>query len=182
MFPALVTGLQFSPTSVSPAPITHDATATVIDPNDVDPCEGNYTSLQLAIPSAGVNTIIYVYHGPSSSNGSPDALSYIALGFWSAGHNNNSVQKGAVGVFLLGYETPFSAMPTSGQGSYSGQVSGLVYAPINGHVTEAYLAGKANLSADFAFGTVTGAFTGIRYDGGYTDGTANQPQQHVGGP
>jgi len=129
-----------------------------------------------------VNTTIYVYHGPSSSNGSPDALSYIALGFWSAGHNNNSAQNGPVGVFLLGYETPLSAMPTTGQGSYSGQVFGLVYAPINGHVMEASLEGMANLSADFTSGKIAGAFTGIHYDGGYTDGTANQPAQHVVGP
>jgi hypothetical protein len=166
-FPVLATGLQFTPGGgVSPVGIGRDATATVTQSAFFDPCvETSLTALQLAIPSANVNTTIYVGLGGNTpdANGNPDPLDYIALGAWGQA---SSVAGGPFGFYLFGYETPASAVPTSGQASFSGNIRGAVFAPIDGHVMQASLNGNANVTADFASGNVTGALTGIRYNEG----------------
>jgi hypothetical protein len=171
-FPVLATGLQFAGGGgVSPISAGKDATATVTQSAVYDPCVGiGVTSLQLAIPSANVNTTIYVGLGGNTAdaNGNPDPLNYIALGNWTV---RSSGPGGPFFFYLFGYETPISAVPTSGQASFSGRVSGDVFAPIDGHVMQAGLSGNANVTADFASGNVTGALTGLQYhEGGTSNG------------
>ena len=163
-FPVLVTGLQFAAGGgVSPLAAGKDASATVTASDVYDPCiASNYTSLQLAIPSANVNTTIYVNLSGGTTpdaNGSPDPLDYMVLGTWRT-------RGGPTLVYLFGYETPASAVPVTGQASFSGKASGEVFVPIDGHVMQASLSGNASITADFASGGLTGALTRIQYDGG----------------
>jgi hypothetical protein len=172
-FPVFATGLQFTAGGgVSPVSIGKDATATVTQTNVYDPCVlSNFTYLQLAIPSANVNTTISVFLGGNTAgaNGDPDPLNYIALGAW----REASSPGGPIVFYLFGYETAASAVPTSGQASFSGKVAGDVFAPIDGHVMQASLSGNASITADFASGNVTGALTGIQYQAPRAQGPWN---------
>ena len=65
---------------------------------------------------------------------------------------------------LFGYETPAAAMPTSGSANYSGAgaVRGTVFFPDTGGIQSVPLTGDANLSVNFATGSVSGGFTKMK--------------------
>jgi len=165
IFPVLAAGLQFTPGAVSPLALGNDAAARVTELL-ADPC-GDSLALQLVIPSANINTTVYDGLGTASN---PHA-DYSLLGTWTAAPGKSLAQSGPFVEYLFGYETPASALPASGQGSFAGHASGLVFAPIDGHVMKASLSGAANFSVDFGSGRVTGAFTGMQYDGGAIGGS-----------
>src|SRR6185369_7764199 len=71
------------------------------------------------------------------------------------------------GRFLYGYETPATAMPTTGQANFFGGASVDVFAPADGHILESDLGngpiwGNASLSVNFSSGSITGALTNMR--------------------
>jgi Transferrin binding protein-like solute binding protein. len=128
-------------------------------------CSG--TRFSLSIPALnytlGLNTYLPMNRGQGSTTGQiTDSLSYTAFGIWtntpSAQYSTSSYEN----AFAFGYQTPTSNMPTSGTANYSGPVDGVVMLPNNGAgVVNAVLTGTASLDANFASGSVAGAFTGM---------------------
>ena len=97
---------------------------------------------------------------------------YVDLGWWGrtskgyivAQEGNGSSFSSSEGQYLYGYETPASAMPTTGQANFSGWALVNVYAPVDGHILESafgngWIQGTASLSVDFSSSKITGAFT-----------------------
>jgi len=166
-FPVLATGLQFTTAGVSPVSIGSGAMATVTGlGTDVDGCVPPGTpaaNIQLVIPGANVNDSFQL--PLSASAFGFHAPSYVHLGLWGFSNTPTQAASGNPLIeYLFGYETPPSAIPATGQASFVGGVSGWVFAPINGRVTEAYFGGGvANFSVDFASGNLTGALTGIKH-------------------
>jgi len=87
-------------------------------------------------------------------------LSYVLLGEWGTG-SNESITK-----FVFGYETPASAMPTTGKAAFSGTASATVFKPVGGMIDATNVWGNAALSVDFASGTLNGAFTNMKQPDG----------------
>jgi hypothetical protein len=71
------------------------------------------------------------------------------------------------GVFVAGYETPASAMPTTGSATYTGYADGRMYVPIEFtdalpcECQEVGVQGDALLTANFGARTVTGELTNM---------------------
>jgi hypothetical protein len=104
--------------------------------------------------------------------------SYAALGLWEQdAANPNTV---FLGTFIMGYETPVSAMPTSGTATYAAvsNVAGIVSTFKSGQLSRGSVVGDASFTADFGAGSLTGAFTNmviITADGSST----SQPWNNV---
>jgi len=107
------------------------------------------------------------------------ALDYLYFGTWLVARDNslNNFQEPAyrdVGAAIGGYETPVSAMPTSGSATYQGMTTGYVvggpfaamsYGDLGNVTTNEYtaaLAGTASLTVNFATGGVSGSLTGMK--------------------
>jgi len=114
------------------------------------------SSVRLAIPSLGIddyfntNTDLRGFAGDTPYWG----LNYVALGEWA--HWNGTPRTTSYTATVFGYETPASAIPTTGSAEFRGYASGVVF---KGSDPGTYLSGFANVSADFTSGKVTGAFT-----------------------
>src|SRR5207302_2086472 len=163
--PALATSLQFGPTGATAVSNSLSATSTLIDSQH----------LQLTIPAVNVNTTIWEMArliGDNFLDNPIIGLSYVALGEeWL-----NSVQPGNTGApqsytfYTFGYETPASAVPTTGTAVFSGTAQRSEFAPVGNQIAAVGLSGDASLSVDFAAGKLTGAFTQMKsYN--YTPGT-----------
>ena len=119
-------------------------------------------SLQLTIPAVNVNATIWEMAGLLSAPDFGDTpvigLSYVALGEWQQPGNAGNPQ---YSLFAFGYETPASAMPTSGTATFSGMAQGSEFAPVGtqGQIVSVGLFGRAALSVDFASGSIAGSFT-----------------------
>ena len=159
-FPALTSSLQVAPNSVSA--VTGNQSATVSIASD---------ALHIVIPSVNIDASFPISGPANQSIPSEFALSYVALGQWYGKPNSSescidcaasSGRSLTLGVF--GYETPASAMPTSGSANYSGAgaVRGTVFVPETGGIYSAPLIGDANLSVNFATGSVSGGFTKMK--------------------
>ena len=97
-------------------------------------------------------------------------LSYLVYGYWSLSNTSGQVTNSS--PFVIGFETPGSAMPTSGSATYKGFVSGAVVLP-DGYVTKtASLYGTATVTANFASGALTGGSSDIVATPG--DGSATE--------
>jgi len=102
-----------------------------------------------------------VYHETSGSTVIRldfDALDWTAFGSWSVYPDRNP--NGHYSEFVTGFQTPGTAVPTSGSATYDGVATG------NG----GYLSGTAKLQTDFGARTVTGTLTDMRagdWDSGY---------------
>lgn len=86
-------------------------------------------------------------------------LSWTALGYWDVFVMDGADEKPrTVSDFVLGFETPVSAIPRSGSANYTGVVQGQL---LNGHgPNKLYvpnISGDAKLTADFARGTISGS-------------------------
>jgi hypothetical protein len=154
LFPALTTSVQFDASGVRAVQSDQSATVTVIDAHN----------LQVTIPAVNVNARIWEAAsliGPDFFDGPVIGLSYVALGNWQ----QNSIQPSNTGnpqnytLFAFGYETPASAMPTSGTATFSGTVQGSEFAPVGTQIVSVGLFGNAALSVDFASGKIAGSFT-----------------------
>lgn len=128
-FPVLSTAVQFSSSGLSAAPSTPSATVTLtggpVDCGDGTKCNFSY---QLVVPAVNANVNVPIALG---------ALSYAQLGDWNQSDNTGTLQ--SVTEYIFGYETPASAMPTSGQASYNGDVKGTAFAPVAGHIMQTIL-------------------------------------------
>ena len=100
-------------------------------------------------------------------------LDYVQLGEWSVGATAANPTS-ELGDFVLGYQTPLGSMPTVGSATYSrvgGVVGDIVTPPSaaqfgNAPYQSTGVQGDVSLTANFAAGTVTGAFTDMNEGGG----------------
>jgi hypothetical protein len=180
-FPLNQTVIQTTGTSISPAstpvvnglsPLNDGATLKVTQSWNSDPAVAN--SFNLKIPSLGVDlnfTSPSLLKGASTVSATSDGsngtgtfrmttsnVSYAALGFWEVDASSpNTIFAGA---FITGYETPLSAMPTTGTATYGGthNVSAQI-TTLSGGFSRAQVLGDANYSANFGTGSLTGTFT-----------------------
>jgi hypothetical protein len=163
-FPALSSSLQLGPTGVS-AVANQPATVTLTGTNTHTYYIGETdTVMQLSIPSVNVN---FTWTTPDLNGWYDDygtfGLSYTVLGNWEA-HDQPppdvahppSGPLQSVTWFVLGYETPAAAMPTSGLASFAAWAKGTVFTPIDGHIAKFDVYGPGTLLADFATGKITG--------------------------
>jgi hypothetical protein len=157
-FPLIATSLQAASSGLS-ATAPQDATLTVISTN------ANSASFQIVIPSLKVNTTLtYRTNIVQNIDGFNWGYSYVNAGVWSQATGNGVLQSAT--AFASGYETPSSAMPTTGSATFAGYANGYVYKPNSGAIMGVYVDGTANLAVNFASGQVTGALTQMRQEGG----------------
>jgi len=167
-FPLLTTSLQAKPTGLLAAAADHSATITVST-------SANSTSFQLAIPSQNLN---FAYSSNENLvhnlDGWTSGLSYVAMGEWGnlgwgPGSGGGPLGSGGgpsqgVTESVFGYETPTSAMPTTGTATFSGTAVGSAYKTIGTDIQQStQLYGKSAFSADFASGKINGSFTNMQY-------------------
>ena len=127
--------------------------------------------LHLLIPALGVDATFSAYQNlvyQDLMDAPTSGLSYVVLGDWfkftERPLNNAPTQivTDSVTMYMFGYETPASAMPSTGQATFDGRVEGWVLTPVQ---AEILLWGGASLTAEFASAKVTGAFTGMKSEG-----------------
>jgi hypothetical protein len=156
-FPLIATSLQAASPGLSAA-APQDATLTVISTN------ANSATFQIVIPSLNVNTTLtYNTNIVQNIDGINWGYSYVNAGIWSQATSNGVLQ--SVTAFSSGYETPASAVPTTGSATFAGYASGEVYKPASGAISGTYVDGAANLAVNFASGQVTGALTQMQEEG-----------------
>ena len=134
------------------------------------------SQFRLTIPGVGLDatfTSSSLLKGPSTVAGGTFRLTasnanYAALGLWevdttSATAGGATENKIHLGAFTTGFETPVSALPTSGVATYAGaqSVAGLVTSNSSSGVSRASLIGDASFSANFGTGAITGSFTNM---------------------
>lgn len=114
-----------------------------------------------AVLTRGPQTVFYETSGSTVIRLEFAALEWTAYGSWLAyPGGTNPVTTGHTANFVTGFQTPGSAVPTTGSASYTGNTFGYVY-------TEAYpgvsdtLAGTVDLLANFANGTIIGTLTNM---------------------
>jgi hypothetical protein len=133
---------------------SQDATLTVISSS---PSSQN---LQLVIPSLNVNANVnFGENIISNIDGFTYGYSYVVAGEWDMRPVNPIGPVQSSTAFTTGFETPGSAMPATGTANFAGLASGAVFKPGSGTILENSIAGKANLSANFSSGQVTGSLT-----------------------
>ena len=157
-FPLIATSLQSASSGLT-ATAPQDATLTVISTN------ANSANFQIVIPSLNVNTTL-TYHTNIVQNidGLNWGYSYVNAGMWSQATSSGVLQSAT--AFSSGYETPPSAVPTTGSASFAGYATAYVYKPNSGAIMGVYVDGTANLAVNFSSGQVTGALTQMREEGG----------------
>jgi len=159
IFPLLSTTLKPASPGMS-ATTAQDATLTVIGSS------ANSQNLQLTIPSLNLN--VNVNFGENIVNnidGFTFGTSYVAAGEWDQRPGSGGPVQSST-AFVLGYQTPASAMPTSGTANFSGLASGTVFTQGSGTIIETQVNGSGALSADFSSGKVTGFLVGMsQWDG-----------------
>jgi hypothetical protein len=96
-------------------------------------------------------------------------LNYTVLSAWAVSSPSSS-SNGYSGFGFSGYQTPASAVPTSGTATYAstgsngflgGGVAGFVFVPSGPSTETGELKGQASVSVNFQAGTVAGAFTNM---------------------
>jgi hypothetical protein len=178
-FPAMQTALKASAAGIAGAPATDSVTFT--DDGTTGVCSGGGTcsgsqfkldlpSIQMSV-SASIPTDFSTQTTTeiqSTSDGKLSlttyGLSYVTFGTWALQLSNLGTTSDA-GSYMAGYVTPAAAMPTTGTAHYAGKsnaVSGTVFVTDGGNAVSARLEGGAQFDADFATGSVTGAFTNIQ--------------------
>jgi len=90
-------------------------------------------------------------------------VNYTALGLWEVDGTIGTTPAIFLGTFVTGYETPVSAVPTSGTATYSGinNVTGIVASYQSGQLARASLLGNGSFSADFGAAKLTGTLTNM---------------------
>jgi hypothetical protein len=187
-FPLEQTAIAVSPYGViaDPAANSAGATLSVVD--------WSAKQFHLSIPSLGVNTTFTsgtLLQGPTlvtigDTRLALSNMNYTVFGAWEVDRSvaNSGVPDDYIAhlsAFVAGYETPTSAMPTSGTASYSGtrNVAGVIveHPYFNGvyigGLERAAVQGDASFTANFATGSVTGDFTNmIAVSGGSQPGVS----------
>jgi hypothetical protein len=151
--------------SAAPSP---DATLTIVG------APGNKTNFQLVIPAVNVNAnFSSIENLVSNIDGWTWGYSYVVAGRWG-------VRSGETGpiqsfsAYSFGYETPGTAVPTTGTAQFAGIASGNVFQANNGTILGTTVDGKANISVSFSSGQVTGSLTQMQqWDGVPVSGPQN---------
>jgi hypothetical protein len=172
-FPLKQTVISVGPTGTGPDTTVNQtgATLTFDSGDNFGPSE-----LRLSIPALGVDygiTSSMLLKGQDalsigSVNLITSSMNYAFYGLWET-DTSVSIQGSFdavkhIGAFVAGYQTPASAMPTSGTATYSGtnNVTGIVASyPYYGGIFVDGLKGDASFSANFATGTLSGNFTNM---------------------
>ena len=128
-----------------------DGTVTVVSAG------AHSTSFRVVIPSIGMDEVFSANTDPRGFQGDTAfwGLNYVALGewaHWAAGRTT------AITESLFGYQTPVSAIPTTGAAQFSGWATATVF---KGTDTGFYVDGTASVSVDFGSGKITGALTNM---------------------
>jgi len=162
-FPLIIASLKAASPGLSAA-ASADATIIV---NSVSP-----TNFQLVIPSINVNDTYTSIEGMlANSSVWTWGYSYVVAGSWGAGTGSRTLQSNS--FYSFGYETPGSAMPTTGTGQFAGLATGNVFQTNGSTVIGTEVDGTASLSVNFSSGQVTGSLTQMKQ----WDGTAFNSQQ-----
>lgn len=123
---------------------------------------------ELKIPSLGIDAMVPLatVDYAITSNGyvittSAQYLNYMFAGNWGA---SNTAATSYQGEFVTGFQTPASAVPTTGQAVYSSSpytsnVQGSVYVNANGSFQTGTIGGSATVTVNFASGAVSGSIT-----------------------
>jgi hypothetical protein len=169
-FPLTQTVMRVSPSTLDADTATNNGGATItLGPFS---STADVTTLTLTIPSLGISQYMQLNgnlgqfsfggsNGGSFANIATEGLSYLSFGTWNAGTASNG-HTTASGAFILGYETPKTAMPTSGIATYTGPVIGTVFVPASEGGTAAVVEGTASFSADFGSGHIAGSFANMK--------------------
>jgi hypothetical protein len=165
-FPIMFAGVQQQSNGLAGIATNQSGTVTVT-------VEGEGATYHVVIPSLNVD----VTTSCCDEYGLFGAfwMKYVDLGWWGRLSQESRVTKGGEsvghpgteGLYLYGYETAVSALPTTGQADFSGWAFVNVYAPVDGHILASDLGngaiqGQASFTVDFASGNMTGAFTKMR--------------------
>jgi len=158
-----------------------------IDPNERDPVapgsatnssgttliyrESGDVGLQVpALNFAGLATTNYA--GSIGLSLTPQTLvegnssySYVLPGMWLISTSSTAT----FSAFVMGLQTAFAGVPSSGLASYSGDSVGVLFTPDNSSA----LWGLANLTANFSTGVVSGGVTNVGAFNGNAGGTSN---------
>jgi hypothetical protein len=97
------------------------------------------------------------------------SLNYTLLGTWGIAPAISGITANHLGFGVSGYQTPNSAVPTSGTATYAGNgqagtggAIGTVLTPSGtGTVSPAAVQGQTNLGINFGTGAITGSLTGM---------------------
>jgi len=145
--------MNFGASGVTAASGSQSATVTALDPH----------SFQLTVPAVNVVARFSMPDDETSGIQENDILNYVALGEWWSFSSPFVPQ--TVTQFVFGYETPTSAMPTTGTAVFSGVAWGLLFASGDDQISLFQLYGKAALSVDFASGKIAGGFSQMTAQG-----------------
>ncbi len=176
-FRAVQTALQFAMAGVTGMPTPSNITIQIFCSTDCRSGPSSYSVLAasgvfLQVASNGnysaPQSITHTYGDGSSDTLKTSGLSYVSFGFW----DKTGMDFGAIsnaGTYMFGFETPLSAMPTTGTAHYSGTgaVSGMAVVP-GAPLALPALSGNAAFDANFSTGQVTGSFTGMKATAGLT--------------
>src|SRR5690349_14918341 len=147
-FPALSSSLQLTSSGLSAAPTTQSASILSYTQN------GLFFSYRLVVPALNIDTTVsrdfIDWYGVSEN--------YVYLDEWDG---VGATSPGVV-YFGYGFETPVTAVPTSGTAAFSGNAEGYIYSSVGGHILWGYVLGNAALSIDFGSGNISGGFTNMQ--------------------
>jgi hypothetical protein len=145
-FPALVSILQVSPSGLSAADPTQGASILGF----TQPSSGAGFSYRLLIPALNIDTMIQRDWLDFDNVSEP----YVYLDAEQASNG--------IAYYGYGFETPLTAMPTTGTANFTGFAEGYVYSSTSGKNNGAYVQGNGALAVNFGSGAITGAFTNMK--------------------
>lgn len=178
-FPLTQTVVQISSAGVTVDSAANSAGATLTIGSSG--ANSSVTNFSLSLPTLGLNESIEATGqlGTAARGGVEGAFSvnvigavnfaalgnsYTSAGLWDASTASGQVD---IGFFVLGYEAPLSAIPSTGTATYSGTGTAMGYVFVPGRISQnpPVVNGDASLTADFATGHITGMFTNMQtYD------------------
>jgi len=123
------------------------------------------TDMQLIIPAVSVNTSIKLNQNVALGIDSPTwGLSYVVMGEWGErAQSNGTGPLQNISTFVFGFETPSTALPSSGTAAFSGSTWAFVYKPSATNIQSQFVEGTAALNVNFGSGNVTGTLSQMRY-------------------
>jgi C-lobe and N-lobe beta barrels of Tf-binding protein B len=143
-FPALASTLQVSPSGLSAADPTQSASILGYT------SDGVIYYYRLVIPALNIDTSFQ-----------QDWLDF--PGVWQPYVFLNAEQaSNGIAYYGFGFETPATAVPTTGAANFAGYAEGYVYSSTGGKNNGAYVQGNAALSVNFSSGAITGALTNMK--------------------
>jgi hypothetical protein len=164
-------------------------TTIVLDPTSVKAdSAANAIGGTATVIFGDVSLTIAGFDGMDTSSGYAN-LDWTRVGYWSTGGVWDYWEGGTArhrGVFVTGYETPATAIPTTGSASYTGQASGSVFFPITGssgitpcECAEVPISGVASFTANFGARSLSGSMTGMTAPHPWDDTLPNVPWNDV---